>query len=108
MMTLSHPPNRVSNQKTTLPQRRYWPRKKHRSVNHDGRKKRWLCFAGNNASSGRKTATRKRKLMPTEIARVRIISGHRGGAGCCGVRYACASDWVEKGKEEVTNNCKNT
>src|SRR2546430_929834 len=37
---------------------------KHKSVPHSGRKKRWLGFAGNTFSSGRKMRYSSRKLTP--------------------------------------------
>src|SRR5262249_48897043 len=101
----SHPANRVSSQKTTPLQRRYWPRKKHRSVHHASRKNPWPWFAGNSTSSGRKTAIRKRKLTPTEISNAWVISDHRGG-GCCTARFVCVSEGKEKETAEVEKDCK--
>src|SRR5438067_693193 len=55
-------------QRTRPPQRRYWPRKKQRSVNQAGRKKRCPGLAGKATSRGRKTRTSKKKLSPAETA----------------------------------------
>src|SRR5262245_8866026 len=55
---------RESTHRTSPPQRRYWPRKKQRSVHHAGRKKRCPGLAGKTTSRGRKTSTRNRKLRP--------------------------------------------
>src|SRR5262249_46061944 len=76
-------------QRTTPPQRRYWPRKKQRSRNQAGRKKRCPGFAGKTTSSGRNTSTRKRKLSPAETARAEKLMADRaaaGGGGGGGVR----------------------
>src|SRR5260370_41897983 len=54
--------------KTKPFQRRYWPKKKQRSVNQAGRKNRCPRLAGKTSSTGRKTRTRNRKLRPAEIA----------------------------------------
>jgi len=56
-----------STQRTRPLQRRYWPRKKHRSVSKAGRKKRCPGRAGKTISRGRKTRTRNKKLRPVVI-----------------------------------------
>src|SRR5437016_12531415 len=80
MATSIQRPKRVSNHKTALLQRRYWPRKKQRSTHQAGRKKRWPRLAGKASSSGLKTTKRNRKLMPTENARAGIFMTHHRAA----------------------------
>src|SRR5262249_27777623 len=80
----------VRSQRTRPLQRRYWPRKKQRSVNQAGRKKRCPGLAGNTSSSRRKTRTRKKKLRPAEKASayraigVVLDTGLSGGFGRLG------------------------
>src|SRR5262249_33542961 len=56
-------------------QRRYWPRKKQRSVSQAGRKKRCPGLAGKTNSRGRNTRKRKTKLSPAVIASVTRFMG---------------------------------